>query len=127
MAGFTAARVLIIDGDVGTLLSYKTILRAAGHEVTTVALGEDGIAAARREMFDVVFSDLLLPDVSGLDVIRSIRQASPSTGIVMVSGWATTGLFHCSPPGRRHGLRTQAAQRGRPSQRVGRGQARACP
>jgi DNA-binding response OmpR family regulator len=83
------SRVLVIDDDSGTLLGYKGILRAAGHEVATAALGEDGVAAAQRDRFDVVLCDLRLPDLSGLDVIHQIHESCPHTSIVLVTAWGT--------------------------------------
>lgn len=86
------ARVLVIDDDAGTLFGYKRILRAAGHEVVTVALGEDGVVAAEREQFEVVLCDQRLPDRSGVDVVRLIRETSSRTAIVLVTAWGTPDL-----------------------------------
>ena len=84
--------MLVIDDDAGTLFGYKSVLRYAGHEVATAALGEDGIATARREPFDVVLCDLNLPDMSGLQVVREIHDGCPSTALVLVTAWGTPGL-----------------------------------
>src|SRR5262245_13908513 len=62
------ARVLVIDDDARTLFAYKQILRLAGHGVATAALGEDGVAAALRDEFDVVLCDQRLPDIPGIAV-----------------------------------------------------------
>ena len=86
------ARVLVIDDDAGTLYGYKGILRAAGHEVVTVALGEDGVAAMEREQFEVVLCDQRLPDRSGVDVVRLIREISSRTAIVLMTAWGTPAL-----------------------------------
>ena len=86
------SRVLLIDDDAGTLFGYKGILREAGHEVATAALGEDGIAIARREFFDVVLCDLHLPDVSGLQVVREIHDSCPGTSLVLVTAWGAPDL-----------------------------------
>ena len=88
--GASVARVLVIHDDAGTLLWYKEILRMAGHHVGTAALGEDGVTAAKCDEFDVVLCDLRLPDISGLEVLRQIRQSSPSTRVVLVTGWLTS-------------------------------------
>jgi FixJ family two-component response regulator len=85
--------VLVIDDDVGTLIGYKHILRAAGYDVSTAALGEDGIAAANGDGFDVVLCDQRLPDVSGVDVIRHIRASCPGTAIALVTAWGTPELL----------------------------------
>lgn len=83
----------MIDDDAGTLLGYKSVLRAAGHQVTTAALGEDGIAAAQRDQFDVVLCDQRLPDIPGIDAIREISKNCPQTRVVLVTAWATPELM----------------------------------
>lgn len=87
------ARVLVIDDDAGTLVGYKGVLRAAGHEVATAALGEDGVKAALRDHFDVVLCDQRLPDRSGLDVVSQIHESCPRSAIVLVTGWGTPELI----------------------------------
>ncbi len=87
------ARVLIIDDDAVVLLAYKGLLRAAGHEVATVALGEDGVAAAHRDHYDVVLCDQRLPDQSGTEVVSLIRRGSPRSKIVLVTAWGTPELI----------------------------------
>jgi DNA-binding response OmpR family regulator len=99
------SRVLVIDDDAGTLLGYKGVLREAGHEVATAALGEDGLAAARREPFDAVLCDQWLPDGTGINVVRQIRQSCPATAIVLVTGWGTPEL---EVEARRAGVTTYA-------------------
>ena len=86
------SRVLVIDDDAGTLFSYKHILRTAGHEVATAALGEDGVVAAQRDPCDVVLCDQRLPDLAGIEVVRQIHESSPGTSIVLVTAWGTPEL-----------------------------------
>jgi DNA-binding response OmpR family regulator len=87
------ARVLVIDDDAGTLLGYKGVLRAAGSEVATAALGEDGIAAARGDRFDLVLCDQRLPDRPGIEVVREIHESGRRTAIVLVTAWSTPELI----------------------------------
>lgn len=87
------ARVLVIDDDVGTLLGYKGVLRAAGHEVATAALGEDGLAAARRDLFDVVLCDQRLPDRPGIEIVSEVHESCPRTAVVLITGWSTPELM----------------------------------
>lgn len=87
------SRVLVIDDDAGTLFGYKHVLRLAGHEVATAALGEDGMEAAiQRDPFDVVLCDQRLPDCAGIDVVRKIRETCPRTAIVLMTAWGTPEL-----------------------------------
>jgi DNA-binding NarL/FixJ family response regulator len=86
------SRVLVIDDDAGTLLGYKSILRAVGYEVATAALGEDGMAAAQREQFDAVICDQRLPDRPGIEIVRQIHDSCPRTAIVFLTAWSTPEL-----------------------------------
>lgn len=87
------ASILLIDDDVGTLLTYRCILRTAGHDVVTAALGEEGVNTARRDQFDAVLCDQRLLDVPGTSVIREIRESCRRTAIVLVTAWATPELI----------------------------------
>lgn len=87
------ARVLIIDDDVSTLLGYKRVLRAANHEVATASFGEDGLAAAQRDQFDVVLCDQRLPDRPGIEVVSLIHDICPRSAIVFVTGGGTAELI----------------------------------
>jgi len=87
------ARVLLIDDDAGTLLGYKVILRAAGYEVATAALGDDGVFIAHHDEFDVVLCDQRLPDMVGTEVVRQIHGNCPRTAIVLVTAWGTPELI----------------------------------
>ena len=86
------SRVLVIDDDASTLVTYKGILREAGYEVATAALGEDGLAAAEHKAFDVVLCDQRLPDQLGVEVVTQIRAICRHTAIVIVTGWGTPEL-----------------------------------
>lgn len=68
-----ALRTLIIEDNVDLAATYRTLLERQGHEVTVAHTGQDGLAAARRQYFDLVLCDLGLPDVSGYEVARHLR------------------------------------------------------
>src|ERR1044071_8267638 len=87
------SRVLVIDDDAGTLLGYKCVLRAAGHDVATAALGEDGMAAAERDQIHVVLCDHRLPDRPGIEIVSQIHESCPGTAIVLVTAWSTEELI----------------------------------
>jgi two-component system phosphate regulon response regulator PhoB len=73
MLEMTADRVLVVDDeeDIRELLDFN--LREAGFEVTAVATGNDGLAAAAKIQPAVVVLDLMLPDISGTEVCRRLR------------------------------------------------------
>lgn len=67
-----------------------TLLEREGHVVTTAADVKTGIEAARAASPDLVFTDLKLPDGSGLDVLKGVREALPETQVIIMTAFATT-------------------------------------
>ncbi len=68
------AKILVVDDDtlVRTSLSYA--LEDAGHQVVQAGDGDEGLAALRRESFDAVVLDILMPEREGIETIREIRK-----------------------------------------------------
>jgi two-component system response regulator RegX3 len=69
-------RILVVDDEPAIAESVTYALRQDGFEVDAVADGDDALAAARKQSYDLMILDLLLPGLSGLDVCRSIRAES---------------------------------------------------
>jgi len=84
-----AARILIVDDELVICKSCEKILRRAGHEVMSVTSGRQAIDLLSRETFDVVFTDLKMVDVGGMEVLQTIRQKYPKTIVVVITGYAT--------------------------------------
>jgi DNA-binding NtrC family response regulator len=78
--------VLVVDDDRTLREGCATILRADGHQVTACGRGEDAIAAAARQTFDLALVDLYMTPVSGMDVLRAVTTASPETLVVVMTG-----------------------------------------
>ena len=76
------ARVLLVEDDDAIRTSLSRSLTAAGHVVTAVAAGADGIAAVARERPEVMLLDLGLPDLDGRDVLAMVRSVSDVPVIV---------------------------------------------
>jgi DNA-binding response OmpR family regulator len=76
------ARVLLVEDDDAIRTSLSRSLTAAGHVVTAVAAGADGVAAVARERPEVVLLDLGLPDLDGRDVLAMVRSVSDIPVIV---------------------------------------------
>ena len=72
-ASYVALRTLIIEDNVDLAATYRTLLERQGHEVTVAHTGQDGLAAAHQQRFDLVLCDLGLPDISGFEVARHLR------------------------------------------------------
>jgi CheY-like chemotaxis protein len=82
-------RILVLDDDPVVGLSCKRILGAEGYIVTSVPKGEEAIKRLSNEEFDLLISDVRLPDIYGIDVLREARQIQPKTDVVIITGYPT--------------------------------------
>jgi len=81
-------RVLLIEDDKATAQSIELMLKAQGFNVYTTDLGEEGIDLGKLYEYDLVLLDLNLPDLSGFEVLRSLRVAKVKTPILILSGYS---------------------------------------
>jgi DNA-binding NtrC family response regulator len=83
------ARILVIDDDPGVRGSLTRMLRAAGYAVAAAASGDEGVELARGGAFDVILSDMRMPGLSGLDVLRTLRDLHVDAGFIVMTGFGT--------------------------------------
>lgn len=81
------ASILIMDDEPGLLAILEEVLE--DYHVTLVDNGPDGVLRFKQEGFDLVFTDLRMPGMSGWEIARAIKEHSPATPVVMVTGWDT--------------------------------------
>jgi len=86
MLTVVSGRILVIDDDPDWGLIVRKILGPAGNEVVTATRGSDGLALLKREQFDIVIVDIILPDALGIDLIPRIHADHPDTAIYVLSG-----------------------------------------
>ncbi len=79
-------RALLIEDDADVAESIEFILKAESIHTYKTELGEEGIEFAKIYDYDIVLLDLNLPDISGYDVLRSLRRAKVHTPILILSG-----------------------------------------
>jgi two-component system cell cycle response regulator CtrA len=79
-------RVLMIEDDVATAQSVELMLKAEGFNVYTTDLGEEGVDLGKIYDYDLILLDLNLPDMSGMEVLRTLRVAKINTPIMILSG-----------------------------------------
>ncbi len=80
-------RVLIVDNEPRVASLFEDILAAEGQLVATAFSGEEAMSKFEPGRCDVVFCDLSLPGMSGLEVARAIRELDAAVAIVVVTGW----------------------------------------
>ena len=85
--------VLVIDDEriVGDAL--MTILSDCGYEVTVTRTGCEGIERASKQQFDFTITDFHLPDMTGLDVLSSIRKQYPCSLIIVITAYSTPEII----------------------------------
>ena len=81
-------RVLLIEDDSGTAQSIELMLKSENFNVYTTDLGEEGIDLGKVYDYDIILLDLNLPDVSGFEVLRSLRVSKIKTPTLILSGFA---------------------------------------
>ena len=79
-------RVLLIEDDSATAQSIELMLKSEGFNVYTTDLGEEGVDLGKIYDYDLILLDLNLPDMSGMDVLRTLRVAKINTPIMILSG-----------------------------------------
>lgn len=98
-----AYKALVIDDDVATLEFMKFQLQDEGFEVTTAERGQRALDYVRETEFDIILTDLNLPDLNGIEMVKQSKQISPDTEIIMITGFGSmekaieatkAGAFH---------------------------------
>ena len=81
-------RVLLIEDDSATAQSIELMLKSEAFNVYTTDLGEEGVDLGKLYDYDIILLDLNLPDMSGFEVLRSLRVSKVKTPILILSGLA---------------------------------------
>lgn len=82
-------RILVVDDDKTMCEEFTDLLKEDGHKVSAAYNGLKALDAMSETSFEVVFTDLKMPRMNGLDLLREIRRLYPSVYVVMITGYAT--------------------------------------
>jgi len=82
-------KILFIDDDQQILSIVDQFLSRCGFNVTTEPSGLKAIELVQENRYSVVFSDLIMPEISGMELLRQIKTVSPETDVIIVSGYGT--------------------------------------
>lgn len=80
-------KILVVDDDAAITTTFQNILEGEGYEVTTATDGIRAIELARREAFDLVMLDMIMPRMDGLVTLRGLREVAPSARVVILSAF----------------------------------------
>lgn len=85
----SSPRILVIDDEPIVCESCQRILEDEGLEVETALSGAEAFAKMRENPFDIVITDLKMPGIDGMEVLRTIKREYPDTIVIMITGFST--------------------------------------
>src|SRR3989337_692062 len=80
-------RVLVVDDEPVVVKSCERILTPEGYSVDTASNGRDAIGKLGKDRFDLVITDIKMPDMDGIELLRWIKNSRPDTGVVIITGY----------------------------------------
>jgi nitrogen regulation protein NR(I) len=83
-------KILLIEDDPGVVMTLRRVLVEEGHAVMVEKRGDTGLALAQKDPFDVVITDMKLPGLNGLELVRQLHAAKPRLPIILMTAHGTT-------------------------------------
>ncbi len=83
------ARILAVDDEPVILDSFRRILVLEGFSVDTVETGQEALGLVQRNNYDFVFTDLKMPNMSGVDVVKGVKHLRPDVDVVVITGYGS--------------------------------------
>src|SRR6266704_1839715 len=83
-------KILLIEDDASIVGGLKKELQVEGYEVAVSERGDDGLAQAKAQPFDVVITDLKMPGLSGLELVEQLHASKPKLPIILMTAFGTT-------------------------------------
>ena len=83
------AKILVIDDERAIRNTLKEILEMESHEVETAENGRIALDKAKQQQFDLIFSDIKMPEMDGMELLTALREAEIDSPVVMISGHGT--------------------------------------
>lgn len=82
-------KILVVDDEDIVRTSCSRTLSPEGYEIRLAKNGAEGLMMASEERFDLVLTDLKMPDMDGIEVLRIIKEKWPETAVIIVTGYQT--------------------------------------
>src|SRR5664279_4760402 len=83
------ARILAVDDEAVVLDSFRRILVLEGYSVDTVENGPEALGLVQRNDYDFVFTDLKMPGMDGVEVVKGVKHLRPDVDVAVITGYAT--------------------------------------
>lgn len=80
------ARILLVDDEKGMRESTSILLERMGHQVATATNGTEALALLQAQQFQILITDIIMPQMSGMDLLTETRRIAPDTRVVLITG-----------------------------------------
>ncbi|MCK5451252.1 MAG: response regulator [Candidatus Omnitrophica bacterium] len=87
-------KILVVDDNKDFANIFCDILRANGHKSESCYSGKQALEMLDDNSYDVIFVDILMPDMNGVEVLRVVKQRVPETGVIMMTGYSMDEMAH---------------------------------
>jgi PAS domain S-box-containing protein len=84
---FASLRLLVVDDDLGVCRSLRDLLGREGCKVTTAVSGREALALLEKQRFDLILSDVVMPDVDGYELYCAVKQREPDLPVVLMTAF----------------------------------------
>jgi len=82
-------KILVVDDEINVCKSIRQAILSDDYDVDTALSGEEALEKDKERHFDLVISDLMMPGISGMDLLISLKKARPEVCIIMITGYPT--------------------------------------
>ncbi len=83
------ARILVVDDDQGMREFLEIMLTREGYKVKAASGGKEALSLCGKKKFDLVITDLKMPKIDGIDLLKAIKEISPETMVILITGYAS--------------------------------------
>lgn len=86
-------KILVVDDEHNSREGLTKILIKEGYEIVAAESGEAALKEASKQDFDLIITDLKMPDISGIDVLEKIREQKPNIGVIIVTAYGEVNSY----------------------------------
>jgi CheY-like chemotaxis protein len=89
MSSHSKRRILVVDDEITVCKSIRQAILTEEYEVEMALSGEEALKKDQEKPYDLIITDLMMPGISGLDLLKNLRETRPEVNVIMVTGYPT--------------------------------------
>jgi two-component system response regulator HydG len=89
MTNAAKSKILVVDDEITVCKSIRQALVCDAYDIDTALSGEEALKKEDEKKFDVIIADLMMPGLSGLDLLKSLKAKNSSAKVIMITGYPT--------------------------------------